>query len=94
MFDDNLAEGGLVRGKGPTQDIVSQYLYSKAPAGMKHVDLGERPRPHFVEDDRVAPVKQTQRAEARASAALASTVLAINFKQVDVVALRAAHSDG
>jgi lipopolysaccharide transport system ATP-binding protein len=46
-------EGGLVRGKGPTQDIVSQYLNSKAPTGMKHVDMGETARPHFVEDDRI-----------------------------------------
>jgi lipopolysaccharide transport system ATP-binding protein len=46
-------EGGLVRGKGLTRDIVNQYLYSEAPTGAKHVDLSERTRPHFIEDDRI-----------------------------------------
>jgi lipopolysaccharide transport system ATP-binding protein len=46
-------DGGLVRGKGPTQDIVSQYLHNNGPTGIKYVDLGETTRPRSVEDDRI-----------------------------------------
>ncbi len=46
-------DGGLVRGNGRTQDIISEYLNNKAPTGMKFVDLGETARPHFVQDDRI-----------------------------------------
>jgi hypothetical protein len=59
---------------------------------VRHVEsdsraLGNRPRVNITGtriSGRVplpAPAKQTQRAEARASAALASTLLAINFKR-------------
>jgi lipopolysaccharide transport system ATP-binding protein len=46
-------DGGVVREKGPAQDIVSQYLHNKGPTGTKYVHLGETPRPGFIEDDRI-----------------------------------------
>jgi lipopolysaccharide transport system ATP-binding protein len=46
-------DGGLVRGEGPTQDIVSQYLSDRARTGVQQVDLSETTRPHYIQDDRV-----------------------------------------
>src|SRR5262245_26476317 len=46
-------DGGVVREKGPAQDIVSQYLHNKGPTGTRYVHLGETPRPGFIEDDRI-----------------------------------------